>query len=68
MSKNKYMNLDLVDLTAELKNIEADILNGKISLDDADEIADIVEAGSYALLEVSLSLRKMKPRTVTEEE
>lgn len=68
MPKNKYMNLDLVDLTAELKNIETDILNGKISLDDADEIADIVEAGSYALLEVSLSIRKMKPCIVTEEE
>ena len=68
MSKNKYMNLDLVDLTTELKNIEADILNGKISLDDADEIADIVEAGSYALLEVSLSIRKMKPCIAIEEE
>ena len=68
MSKNKYMNLDLVDLTSELKNIEADILNGKISIDDADEIADIVEAGSYALLEVSLSIRKMKPCIAIEEE
>ena len=68
MSKNKYMNLDLVDLTSELKNIEADILNGKISIDDADEIADIVEAGSYALLEVSLSIRKMKPCIAVEEE
>lgn len=68
MPKNKYMNLDLVDLTAELKNIETDILNGKMSLDDADEIADIVEAGSCALLEVSLSIRKMKPCIVTEEE
>ena len=68
MSKNKYMDLDLVDLTTELKNIEADILNGKISLDDADEIADIVEAGSYALLEVSASIRKMKPRIEIEEE
>ena len=62
------MNLDLVDLTSELKNIEADILNGKISIDDADEIADIVEAGSYALLEVSASLRKMKPLIEIEEE
>ena len=68
MSKNKYMNLDLVDLTSELKNIEADILNGKISIDDADEIADIVEAGSYVLLEVSASIRKMKPRIEIEEE
>lgn len=68
MSKNKYMDLDLVDLTAKLKNIESDILSGKVSLDDTDEIADIVEAGSYALLEVSLSLRKMKPRVVPEEE
>ena len=68
MSKNKYMDLDLVDLTSKLKNIEADILNGKISLDDADEIADVVEAGSYALLEVSASIRKMKPRIEIEEE
>lgn len=68
MLKNKYMNLDLVDLTSELKNIESDILNGKMSLDDVDEIADIVEAGSYVLLEVSASIRKMKPRVVPEEE
>ena len=68
MSKNKYMDLDLVDLTSELKNIEADILNGKMSLNDADEIADIVEAGSYVLLEVSASIRKMKPRIEIEEE
>lgn len=68
MPKNKYMDLDLVDLTSELKNIETDILNGKMPLDDPDKIADIVEAGSYALLEVSASIRKMKPRIAIEEE
>lgn len=68
MSKNKYMNLDLVDLISELKNIESGILNEEMSLDDVDEIADAVEAGSYALLGVAASIREMKPRIVAEEE